>query len=512
MPDEAPELLVLAEPARVGAHRGLDGQHVLAQGLGLGPVAEEGPGLVARKGSDMAVTLAQPPGRTASGPSLPPLMEKLVIEGGVPLSGTVVPAGNKNAALPLLAAASSPTRRSCSTTSRGSATRRRCSTCSRDLGVRVECRDGNTVALQADERHARPTSTPTLAERIRASFLVAGPLLARFGAALMPPPGRRRDRPPPARPAPRRLPRARRHGRARPRHPHHAPDGGLQAVRLLHGRAVRDGHRERADGGGADARHDGHPQRRLRAARPGPRAHAHHDGRRDRGHRLQRHARARRSPSSAAASTRVSPDHIEIALVHGAGRRDRRRAADQGLRPRRPADDPAGLPAPRPAAPSSTATTSSCPAARSSSSQRDAGDYQSKVEDGPWPAFPADLTSIARRARHPVRGLRADLREDVREPPVLRRQAGRDGRGHHPSATRTARSSSARAGCAASGSSSPDIRAGMAMLIAALCAEGDERDRQRPPDRPRLRADRRAAARRSARASSARSRSVRRGR
>jgi UDP-N-acetylglucosamine enolpyruvyl transferase len=30
-------------------------------------------------------------------------MEKLLIEGGVPLSGTIVPAGNKNAALPLLA-------------------------------------------------------------------------------------------------------------------------------------------------------------------------------------------------------------------------------------------------------------------------------------------------------------------------------------------------------------------------------------------------------------------------
>ena len=26
---------------------------------------------------------------------------------------------------------------------------------------------------------------------------------------------------------------------------------------------------------------------------------------------------------------------------------------------------------------------------------RDAGGYQTKVEDGPWPAFPADLTSIA---------------------------------------------------------------------------------------------------------------------
>jgi UDP-N-acetylglucosamine 1-carboxyvinyltransferase len=31
-------------------------------------------------------------------------MEKFVIEGGVPLSGTIVPAGNKNGALPILAA------------------------------------------------------------------------------------------------------------------------------------------------------------------------------------------------------------------------------------------------------------------------------------------------------------------------------------------------------------------------------------------------------------------------
>src|SRR5256885_4858330 len=35
----------------------------------------------------------------------PPIpMEKFVIEGGVPLSGTIVPAGNKNGALPILAA------------------------------------------------------------------------------------------------------------------------------------------------------------------------------------------------------------------------------------------------------------------------------------------------------------------------------------------------------------------------------------------------------------------------
>ena len=33
-----------------------------------------------------------------------PRMEKFIIEGGAPLSGTLVPAGNKNAALPALAA------------------------------------------------------------------------------------------------------------------------------------------------------------------------------------------------------------------------------------------------------------------------------------------------------------------------------------------------------------------------------------------------------------------------
>ena len=52
----------------------------------------------------MLGTLAQLPGRTGVRPPLDSPMEKFVIEGGVPLSGSVVPAGNKNAALPLLAA------------------------------------------------------------------------------------------------------------------------------------------------------------------------------------------------------------------------------------------------------------------------------------------------------------------------------------------------------------------------------------------------------------------------
>src|SRR3954449_11379590 len=113
-------------------------------------------------------------------------MEKFVIEGGVPLSGTVVPAGNKNAALPLLA---------CSLLTEEEVVLRNVPrirdveamlTLLADLGVEVDWREDNVVSLRA----ANVTKTevaPALAERIRASVLVGGPLLARFGAALLPP-------------------------------------------------------------------------------------------------------------------------------------------------------------------------------------------------------------------------------------------------------------------------------------------------------------------------------------
>ena len=124
-----------------------------------------------------------------------------MIEGGVPLSGTVVPAGNKNAALPLLACAllteeqvtlhNVPRIRDTEALLELLA----------DLGVTVERPAPNTVVLCA--ANVRKTDVDAdLAERIRASFLAAGPLLARFGSATMPPPGRRRDRPPPAGSAP----------------------------------------------------------------------------------------------------------------------------------------------------------------------------------------------------------------------------------------------------------------------------------------------------------------------
>ena len=111
-----------------------------------------------------------------------------MIQGGVPLSGEIVAAGNKNAALPILAA--------CLLTEEDVILRnipRIRDTEAQieilvQLGVEVEWLGFNDVRLCA----AAVGSTDVdegLAARIRASFLLAGPLLARFGEARMPPPG-----------------------------------------------------------------------------------------------------------------------------------------------------------------------------------------------------------------------------------------------------------------------------------------------------------------------------------
>ena len=115
-------------------------------------------------------------------------MEKFVIDGGTPLSGEIVAAGNKNAALPVLAA--------CLLTEDEVVLRNIPRI--RDveamlqlltgLGVRVEWREDNVVSLTAADVDPGAVDRE-VSERIRASFLLAGPLLARFGHADMPPPG-----------------------------------------------------------------------------------------------------------------------------------------------------------------------------------------------------------------------------------------------------------------------------------------------------------------------------------
>ncbi len=115
-------------------------------------------------------------------------MEKFVIHGGAPLSGTVVPAGNKNGALAILAA-------SVLTDAElvlGNVPRIRDVDAMLEilagLGVRVQWRGDHELTLCGADADARAIE-PALGEQIRASFLLAGPLLARFGRAEMPPPG-----------------------------------------------------------------------------------------------------------------------------------------------------------------------------------------------------------------------------------------------------------------------------------------------------------------------------------
>jgi UDP-N-acetylglucosamine 1-carboxyvinyltransferase len=115
-------------------------------------------------------------------------MEKFVIKGGVPLSGEVTVAGNKNAALPILAA--------CLLTEeelllhrvpRIRDTEAQIALLER-LGVDVAWVADNSVRLCA-AAVSDVSVDEELSKQIRASFLLAGPLLARFGEARMPPPG-----------------------------------------------------------------------------------------------------------------------------------------------------------------------------------------------------------------------------------------------------------------------------------------------------------------------------------
>ena len=164
-------------------------------------------------------------------------------------------------------------------------------------------------------------------------------------------------------------------------------------LRLLHGRAVGDGHRERPDGRGPHPGLDRDPQRGVGAPRPGPRAPAAPDGRPHRGDRLERADRARRVHPRRR-RLRDRPRLHRDRQLHRARGLHRRRAAGQERGGRRPAHDRLAF------------ERLGCrieydgddvvvPAGQTLRVKDDEGDAISKIEDGPWPAFPADLTSIA---------------------------------------------------------------------------------------------------------------------
>jgi UDP-N-acetylglucosamine 1-carboxyvinyltransferase len=116
-------------------------------------------------------------------------MEKFVIDGGVPLAGTVVPAGNKNGALPILAASVLTSEEIVVRNVPRIRDVEAMLSVLRGIGVEADWRGENELVVCSDGVDAEAHIDREHAECIRASFLLAGPLLARFGHAEMPPPG-----------------------------------------------------------------------------------------------------------------------------------------------------------------------------------------------------------------------------------------------------------------------------------------------------------------------------------
>jgi len=395
-------------------------------------------------------------------------MEKFVIEGGYPLSGTIAPAGNKNAALPVLAA--------CLLTEEEVIVRNVPRISDVDamlgllagLGVQVEWREANTVALCAADLDDNDVD-PELSQRIRASFLLAGPLLARRGAAEMPPPGgdvigrRRLD---PHLDAFRALgavvesdrrsyrlaaPRGLRAGDFFLDEPSvMATENALMAAALTPGSSVIH-----------NAASEPHVQDLARmllqmgAGVEGIGSNV-----------LIVHGRE----SLGGADYRIGPDYLEIAsfvalaAVTG-GELRVEGAVPADLRMTRLAFERLGCRI------EFSGTDVLVPAGQRLRVKDDDGNATSKIEDGPWPAFPADLTSIALAMATQAEGMLL-IHEKMFENRLffVDKLVSMGARvilcdPHRAVVAGPSRLHGQRM-------ESPDIRAGMAMLMAALCAEG----------------------------------------
>src|SRR5215213_5927934 len=111
-----------------------------------------------------------------------------VVEGGRTLRGTIRPSGNKNAALPIVAAAlisERPVRLENVPHIRDIETLMELI---RSVGAKVEWTGDNSLLIEARDLTARDLDAG-LCAKIRASILLAAPLLARCGEIILPPPG-----------------------------------------------------------------------------------------------------------------------------------------------------------------------------------------------------------------------------------------------------------------------------------------------------------------------------------
>ncbi len=115
-------------------------------------------------------------------------MQKFIIQGGFPLEGEMTPSGNKNAALPILSA--------CLLTDQAVTLHnvpeirdiQAMRALLESLGVSIEVLHPHTWRVQAVNVRAADLD-PDLCRQIRASILLAGPMVARAGELNLPPPG-----------------------------------------------------------------------------------------------------------------------------------------------------------------------------------------------------------------------------------------------------------------------------------------------------------------------------------
>jgi UDP-N-acetylglucosamine 1-carboxyvinyltransferase len=392
--------------------------------------------------------------------------ESFVIEGGRPLSGHVRAAGNKNGALPILAGClltdepvtltNVPRIRDVDTMLELLA----------DLGADVDWIGDNDVHVHAaDIRTHAPNAT--LSSRIRASFLLAGPLLARIGRAGIAPPGgdvigRRRLDP----------------------HIHAFAELGAEVD-------VDERYEFRGDGlRGADIHLDEASvmatENAVMAATLTPgkttisnaacephvqdlcrflvRLGAKIDGI---GSNVLHVSGVERLFGG---EHRIGPEHIEVASFIGlaavtGGELTIDDASPDDLMPILPAFEKLGVRV------ELDGESVRVPAGQDLVIQDDLGGAIPKIDDGPWPQFPADLTSIAIAVATQARGTILVFEKMFENRLFFVDKLNSMGARivlcdpHRVIVNGPTKLYGQRM-------SSPDIRAGMAMLIAALCAEG----------------------------------------
>ena len=106
--------------------------------------------------------------------------QRFVIEGGHPIGGRIRPSGNKNAALPLIAATLLTDDEVVLTNVPAIRDVEALVSILRDLGVTVTPRGAGAIAFRADRVNGDEPN-PEVCKQIRASILLAGPLLAQLG-------------------------------------------------------------------------------------------------------------------------------------------------------------------------------------------------------------------------------------------------------------------------------------------------------------------------------------------